>query len=96
MISGKYLGEVVRQVCLTLIKMGALFGGKSSETFDSRDNFKTSFVSDIEAGCVHRPWVGMQPMSDDLDTLGVQLVHAVCYCVCVRRVQYICAGVGWP
>ena len=58
MISGKYLGEVVRQVCLTLIKMGALFGGKPSETFDSRDSFKTSFVSDIEAGCVHRPWVG--------------------------------------
>ena len=53
MISGKYLGEVVRQVCLTLIKMGALFGGKSSETFDSRDSFKTSFVSDVEAGCVH-------------------------------------------
>ena len=52
MISGKYLGEVVRQVCLALIKMGALFGGKSSETFDSRDSFKTSFVSDIEAGYV--------------------------------------------
>lgn len=57
MISGKYLGEVVRQVCLALIKMGALFGGKSSETFDSRDSFETRYVSEIEAGYVHQSCV---------------------------------------
>ena len=57
MISGKYLGEVARQVCLALIKMGALFGGKSSETFDSRDSFETRFVSEIEAGYVHQSCV---------------------------------------
>lgn len=60
MISGKYLGEVVRQVCLALIKMGALFGGKSSATFDSKDSFETKFVSDVEAGYVHQlcGWMG--------------------------------------
>ena len=50
MISGEYLGEIARQALLTLIKDGALFGGKSSELFNKHKEFKTKHMSLIEAG----------------------------------------------
>ncbi len=50
MISGKYLGEIVRQALLSLIKNGVLFGGKSSEKFSKFEGFETQYVSMIEAG----------------------------------------------
>ncbi len=52
MISGKYLGEIVRQALLALIKSEVLFGGKPSEKFDKFEAFETKFVSMIEAGYV--------------------------------------------
>ena len=48
-ISGKYLGEIVRQALLPLIKDGALFGGKLSDQFDKFEAFESKYVSQIEA-----------------------------------------------
>ena len=48
MISGMYLGELVRLVCVDLIKKGLLFNGIGSEKFKSKGAFLTMFVSDIE------------------------------------------------
>ena len=53
MISGKYLGEIVRQVCLTLIEKRLLFGGKSSDLFKTREKFLSDYVSTIEQGYVY-------------------------------------------
>ena len=50
MISGKYLGEISRQVLKKLINQGVLFGGKSAPCFESFDKFLTKYVSDIEEG----------------------------------------------
>lgn len=50
MISGKYLGEIVRQALQSLVKSGDLFKGKSSEKFDTFEAFETKYVSTIEEG----------------------------------------------
>ena len=52
MISGKYLGEIVRQALKKLIGQGVLFGGKSASCFDNFEEFKTEYVSVIEEGSV--------------------------------------------
>lgn len=48
MISGMYLGEIVRLVCVHLISKGLLFGGLCTEKIAKRENFLTKYVSDIE------------------------------------------------
>ena len=50
MISGKYLGEIVRHVLKKLISAGVLFGGKSTAVFDTFEMFQTKYVSIIEEG----------------------------------------------
>ena len=50
MISGKYLGEIVRQALLKLIKENFLFGGKSSSVLDKFEGFQSKFLSIIEEG----------------------------------------------
>ena len=52
MISGKYLGEIVRLALKDLISSGALFGGKSSTKFDMFEAFGTKYLSLIEGGYV--------------------------------------------
>ncbi|KAJ3219021.1 glucokinase [Dinochytrium kinnereticum] len=48
MISGMYLGEIVRLVFLDLIKTGELFGGKGSPVLETRYAFETANMSRIE------------------------------------------------
>lgn len=51
MISGEYLGEIVRLALKSLIKCGdpgSLFSGKSSTKFDEPKKFETAYASDIE------------------------------------------------
>ena len=52
MISGEYLGEIVRRALKSLIKGGSLFGGTSSDKFDMFKAFETEYVSTIERGYV--------------------------------------------
>jgi hexokinase len=48
LISGMYLGEVVRLVMLDLIMTGELFGGQSSEELKTEYKFETANMSRIE------------------------------------------------
>ena len=48
MISGMYLGEIVRLVCVDLADKGILFSGSVSEKFRTKGSFQTKFVSDVE------------------------------------------------
>lgn len=50
MISGKYLGEIVRQALLKLINAGFLFEGKSSDVLNKFEGFKSSYLSKVEKG----------------------------------------------
>lgn len=48
MISGMYLGEVVRNVLLDFTAKGLLFRGKLSERLKTQCIFETKFLSQIE------------------------------------------------
>ena len=48
MISGMYMGEIVRLVLCELCNKGALFGCKKSPALNTYGKFETSFVSQIE------------------------------------------------
>lgn len=52
MISGKYLGEIVRLALKDLVEKKLLFGGQSSTALDTFGTFESVFVSDIERGYV--------------------------------------------
>jgi hexokinase len=48
MISGMYMGEIVRLVLIQLTAEGLLFGGEGSEELLTRNNFLTKYISEIE------------------------------------------------
>lgn len=48
MVSGMYMGEVVRNVLLSLIERGLLFSGHSSEALNTHYGFDTALMSSIE------------------------------------------------
>ncbi|CAG9855672.1 unnamed protein product [Phyllotreta striolata] len=49
MISGMYLGELVRLAVVQLTEDGIMFNGKLTEEFKTKGSFETSFVSEIES-----------------------------------------------
>uniref|UniRef100_A0A4W3HXF6 hexokinase n=1 Tax=Callorhinchus milii TaxID=7868 RepID=A0A4W3HXF6_CALMI len=49
MISGMYLGEIVRNILLDFTKRGLLFRGRISERLKTRGIFETKFLSHIES-----------------------------------------------
>ena len=48
MISGMYLGELVRLVLVQLTKKGLIFNGLASDELLTRNVFDTSFISNVE------------------------------------------------
>ena len=48
MISGKYLGEIVRRVLVSLAKDGLIFKDSSYKCLLEADKFKTKLISEIE------------------------------------------------
>lgn len=48
MISGMYLGEIVRNILIDFTKKGFLFRGQISEPLKTRGIFETKFLSQIE------------------------------------------------
>lgn len=48
LISGKYMGELVRLVLLKLVNENLLFNGEASEILKTRGSFDTRFVSQVE------------------------------------------------
>lgn len=49
MISGMYMGEIVRLIAAKFTKQGLMFGGNGSDALFTADTFETKFVSEIEA-----------------------------------------------
>lgn len=96
MISGKYIGELVRLSCLKLISLGLLFKGQSSQKFDQSDSFGTNLVSTIEEG--DKPDIGvisgvlkefdLNPSEQDC-----ALVREACSAVTVRAARLSAAGI---
>lgn len=97
MISGMYLGEVVRNVLLDFTSKGLLFRGKLSERLKTRGIFETKFLSQIESDRL-----ALRQVRTILQHLGLTtstcddsiLVKEVCSVVSKRAAQLCGAGLA--
>ncbi|KAJ8266840.1 hypothetical protein GJAV_G00135280 [Gymnothorax javanicus] len=78
MISGMYLGEVVRLVLVRLAQEKMLFGGEVSEALLTPDQFETRFVSEIE-----EDKSGLQRAQEILSELELPSTAEDCQIVCL-------------
>ena len=72
MISGMYLGELVRIVCMDLVDKKLLFKGQVSEKFRTKDSFPAEFVSWVERYLTRGPviiyyWPPLPPSLVDMN-----------------------------
>lgn len=98
MISGMYMGELVRLVAEKLTKEGLLFGGKGSDLLHTRGRFYTKYVSEIESD----PPGTYTNCKEILEELGLKHateqdcvnVRYICECVSRRAAHLVSAGVA--
>lgn len=98
MISGMYMGELVRLALVRFTKAGLLFGGQSSELLNTRGRFFTKFVSEIETDKVG----SFNYCRDVLEELGLghatdqdcANVRYICECVSSRAAHLVSAGIA--
>ncbi|KAJ8013704.1 hypothetical protein DPEC_G00032550 [Dallia pectoralis] len=96
MVSGMYMGELVRLILVKMAKEGFLFEGRITPELLTKGKFETKHVSAIEkskGGLTKAKEIlgrlGVEPSSDDC--IGVQ--H-VCNIVCHRSANLIAATLG--
>lgn len=96
MISGMYLGEIVRNILISFTKRGLLFRGRISERLKTRGIFETKFLSQIESdrlallqvrAILHH--LGLESTCDDSI-----IVKEVCTVVARRAAQLCGAGLA--
>ncbi|XP_078481238.1 hexokinase-2-like isoform X2 [Ciona intestinalis] len=108
MISGMYMGEIVRLVLVKLTEDGLLFGGETSEALKTPGTFQTSYVSQIESvsknALPKKDLIldaipsGMTAVQNILANLGIGAMRADCevviqVCKAVsRRAAHLCAA----
>ncbi|XP_072487205.1 hexokinase-3 [Notamacropus eugenii] len=96
LISGMYLGEIVRQILLLLTRLGVLFRGQVFQCLKTKNIFKTKFLSEIESNGLER-WqvqailekLGLPVSCDD-----ALMVREVCQAVSQRAAKLCGAGVA--
>uniref|UniRef100_A0A8C5KZG8 Hexokinase-2 n=1 Tax=Jaculus jaculus TaxID=51337 RepID=A0A8C5KZG8_JACJA len=96
MISGMYLGEIVRNILIDFTKKGFLFRGQISEPLKTRGIFETKFLSQIESDRL-----ALLQVRTILQQLGLNstcddsiLVKTVCGVVSRRAAQLCGAGMA--
>ncbi|XP_004679611.2 PREDICTED: hexokinase-3 isoform X1 [Condylura cristata] len=96
MISGMYLGEIVRHVLLHLTSLGVLFRGQQTQHLQTRDIFKTKFLSEIESDSLALRQVRaiLEDLGLPLTTDDALMVLEVCQAVSQRAAQLCGAGVA--
>uniref|UniRef100_A0A034VXP5 Phosphotransferase n=1 Tax=Bactrocera dorsalis TaxID=27457 RepID=A0A034VXP5_BACDO len=98
MISGMYMGELVRLVIVKLVKAGVLFKGQDSDVLMTRGQFFTKYVSEIEAdepdnftNCrMVLDELGLNDATDE-DCANVRYV---CECVSKRAAHLVSCGIA--
>ena len=100
MISGMYMGEVVRQVLVDLVNEGLLFSGGSHDTTNlfQHGRFYTRYVSEIESDQVGeftrcRLALADLGLGDDVINDDCSAVRYVCECVSRRAGFMVSAGI---
>lgn len=98
MISGMYMGELVRLALVKFTKAGLLFGGLGSDLLFKRFQFFTKYVSEIESD---KPGTFMN-CYDVLEEIGINhatdedcaSVRFICECVSSRAAYLSSAGIA--
>ncbi|CAL8249976.1 unnamed protein product [Boreogadus saida] len=96
LISGKYMGELVRLVLIKLVNQDLLFNGDASDLLKTRGGFETRYVSQVESDSGDRKQIynilstlGLLPSELDCD-----IVHLVCESVSTRSAHMCAAGLA--
>ncbi|KAK9882054.1 hypothetical protein WA026_018904 [Henosepilachna vigintioctopunctata] len=98
MISGMYLGELVRLVLEKFTKEGLLFKGVGSDLLFTRDRFPSKYVSDIEAdrfgtytNCIEiLEELGLKQATEQ-DYINVRYI---CECISKRAAYLVASGIS--
>lgn len=99
MISGMYLGEIVRNMAIGLIDRCLLFNGMSSADFNKQWSFETAYMSSIEedasSDLSETQHVLESVMGIPTTTLADrQIIKALCHLVGLRAARLSSAGVA--
>ncbi|XP_020367618.1 hexokinase-1 isoform X3 [Rhincodon typus] len=96
MISGMYLGEIVRNVVIDFTRRGFLFRGQISERLKTRSIFETKFLSQIESDRLALLQVRaiLQQLGLDSTCDDSIIVKEVCGAVSKRAAQLCGAGMA--
>ncbi|XP_026213315.1 hexokinase-2-like [Anabas testudineus] len=93
MISGLYLGEIVRLVLIKLTEKNLLFKGQTSTELEKKNSFKTEFISAIEQ--LNKGLENTKKILTDLklefQMVDVHVVRLVCKTVSTRS-AHLCAA----
>lgn len=98
MISGMYMGELVRLVIVKFTNAGLLFNGQGSDILYTRGQFFTKYVSEIEAdsdgdysNCrLVLEELGLDHATDE-DCANVRFI---CECVSTRAAHLVSTGIA--
>jgi hexokinase len=99
MISGMYLGEIVRLVCKDLIERKILFGGMSSSEMDTPGKFETAYMSRIERDHTAELTDTKMVLQEILKIPYVaprdrRIVRRICELVAIRAARLAACGVA--
>ncbi|NXY12701.1 HXK2 protein, partial [Atrichornis clamosus] len=97
LISGMYLGEIVRHILLVLREKELLFQGKPCPKLETKDIFKTKFLSTIELSnglALRQIRAILQELDLDASFEDSVLLREVCQAVSLRAAQLCAAGLA--
>ncbi|KAF8782248.1 hexokinase-2-like [Argiope bruennichi] len=98
MISGMYMGEIVRRIVCQLASEGQIFKGKLPEKFNTPYAFKSKYVSYIESDCSGKSdeiKKVLQKMEvENATEKDYRILRDVCKCVSTRSAYLVAAGVA--
>ncbi|NXE91908.1 HXK3 protein, partial [Menura novaehollandiae] len=97
LISGMYLGEIVRHILLVLRERDLLFQGKPCPKLETKDIFKTKFLSTIELSnglALRQIRAILQELELDASFEDSMLLREVCQAVSLRAAQLCAAGLA--
>uniref|UniRef100_A0A8D2QFS6 hexokinase n=1 Tax=Zonotrichia albicollis TaxID=44394 RepID=A0A8D2QFS6_ZONAL len=96
LISGMYLGEIVRQILVVMTEKELLFQGKPCPKLQTKDIFKTKFLSTIELNglALRQIRTILNELELDATFEDCVLMREVCQTVSLRAAQLCAAGLA--
>ncbi|XP_072027138.1 hexokinase type 2-like [Amphiura filiformis] len=98
MISGMYLGEIVRLILAKAIENKFAFNGKGSDKLSATWSFETKFISEVESDESEAGDTTRKILEDNLhlkpSARDIKIVKDVCAAVSIRAAKLVSAGLA--